>query len=73
MCLHGRIASLRGTRNLDVFCILSRFLRSVRLALHPARRLIPHFLKVEFLKLFVSTDILESFHGQFNELKGLYP
>ena len=27
----GRIASLRGTRNLAVYCILSRFLRSVRL------------------------------------------
>ena len=27
----GRIAALRGTRNLAVYCILSRFLRSVRL------------------------------------------
>jgi hypothetical protein len=45
-CLRGRIAALRGTRNLAVYRILSRLLRSVRLALHPARRLIPHFLGV---------------------------
>ena len=36
-CLHGRIAALRGARNLAVYRILSRFLRAVRLALHPAR------------------------------------
>jgi hypothetical protein len=31
----GRITALRGTRNLAVYCILSRLLRSVRLVLHP--------------------------------------
>ncbi|MBM3351034.1 MAG: lipoprotein signal peptidase [Betaproteobacteria bacterium] len=30
-----RITALCGTRNLAVYRILSRFLRSVRLALHP--------------------------------------
>jgi|GEM_PF-234338 len=33
--LFGRITALRGTRNLAVYPILSRFLRSVCLALHP--------------------------------------
>ena len=38
-CLCGRIAALRGARNLGIFlCMGSRFLRSVRLAL----RCIPH-------------------------------
>ena len=31
----GRITALRGTHNLAVYHILSRFLRSVRLVLHP--------------------------------------
>jgi hypothetical protein len=31
----GRITALRGTRNLAVYRILSRLLRSVRLVLHP--------------------------------------
>ena len=36
-CLYGRIAALRGARNLDIFLYMPRFLRSVRLALHPAQ------------------------------------
>ena len=36
-CLCGRIAALRGTRNLDYPFDMSRFLRSVRLTLHPAQ------------------------------------
>jgi hypothetical protein len=40
-CLREQIASLRGTPNLTVYRILSRFLRSVRLALQLARRLLP--------------------------------
>lgn len=48
-CLRERIASLRGTRNLAVYRILSRFLRSVRLALHLDQRLIPCILKTMLL------------------------
>lgn len=44
-CLREQIAALRGTRNLAVYRILSRLLRSVRLALYLAQRLIPRFLK----------------------------
>jgi len=36
-CLYGRIAALRGARNLDYPIDMSRFLRSGRLALHPAQ------------------------------------
>jgi hypothetical protein len=50
-CLRRRIASLRGTSNLAVYCILSRFLRSVRLALHPAQRLTSCFLRWNLLEL----------------------
>jgi len=44
----GRITALRGTRNLAVYCILSRFLRSVRLALHPKSCIYSsaHYVKV---------------------------
>ena len=34
---YGHIAALRGTRNLAVQLVLSRFLRSVRLALYPIK------------------------------------
>lgn len=37
--LRGRIAVLRGARNLAYVADMSRFLRFVRLALHRARRL----------------------------------
>ena len=43
-CLREQIAALRGTRTLTVYLILSRVLRSVRLALYLARRLILCFL-----------------------------
>jgi hypothetical protein len=43
--LRARIAALRGTRNLAVYRILSRFLRSMRLALHHARSINQRFLK----------------------------
>jgi len=43
-CLSGRIATLRGARNLNIFLYMSRFLRSVRLALHPAQTINQHFL-----------------------------
>jgi len=36
-CLCRRIVALRGARNLDYHVDMSRFLRSVRLALHPAQ------------------------------------
>ena len=36
-CLCGRIAVLRGTRNIGYHVDMSRFLRSVRLAFHPAQ------------------------------------
>ena len=38
-----QITSLCGTRSLDVQLVLSRLLRSGRLVLYPARRLIPCF------------------------------
>ena len=44
-CLSGRIAALRGARNLNIFLYMSRFLRSVRLALHPAQAINQCFLK----------------------------
>jgi len=37
--------TLRGTRNLDIFLYMPRFLRSARLALHPAKAINQHFLK----------------------------
>ena len=37
-CLCGRIAAFRGARNLDYPFDMSRLLRSVRLALHPAQK-----------------------------------
>ena len=43
-CLCGRIAALRGTRNLDIFLYMPQFLRSVRLALHPAQTINQRFL-----------------------------
>ena len=48
-CLRERITALRETsnkklRNLAVLFILSQFLRSVRLVLHLAQRLIPYIL-----------------------------
>jgi TolC family type I secretion outer membrane protein len=42
-CLRGQIAALRGTPNLAVLFVLSRLVRSVRLALYPARSLISTF------------------------------
>jgi len=45
-CLCGRIAALRGARNLNIFPYMSRFLRSVRLALHPAQTINQGFLIV---------------------------
>jgi TolC family type I secretion outer membrane protein len=43
-CLRKRIAALRGTPNLAVLVVLSRLVRSVRLAFHHARSLILTFL-----------------------------
>jgi hypothetical protein len=45
-CLSGRIAALRGARNLDILFYMPRFLRSVRLALHPAQTIIQRFLDI---------------------------
>jgi hypothetical protein len=42
--LRGRITALRGARNLNIFLYMPRFLRSVRLVLHPAQPFIQHFL-----------------------------
>ena len=55
-CLSGRIAALRGARNLNIFLYMPRFLRSVCLALHPAQTINQHFLKNgKFLYLSVYT------------------
>ena len=45
-CLREQIATLRGTRNLVVYRILSRLLRPLRVHFNLARRLIPRFLKI---------------------------
>ena len=43
-CPCGRIAALRGARNLNIFLYMLRFLRSVRLALHPTQTINQGFL-----------------------------
>ena len=43
-CLCRRIATLRGARNLNIFLYMPRFLRYVRLALHPAQAINQRFL-----------------------------
>ena len=45
-CLGERIVALRGARNLDYPFDMSRFLRSVRLALHLAQTINQCFLKI---------------------------
>ena len=49
--LCGQIVALRGIHNLAIYPILSQFLRSVRLALYPARSLMRCFLGVVLLGL----------------------
>ena len=44
--LCGRIVALRGARNLNIFLYMPRFLRSVRLALHPAQTINQCFLSL---------------------------
>ena len=43
-CLCGRIAALRGARNLNIFLYMPRFLRSVRAAQYPAQTITQSFL-----------------------------
>ena len=47
--LRGRIAAKRGARSLAYLLDMSRSLRSVRLALPPARRFLQRFLIIAFL------------------------
>ena len=54
-CLCGRIAALRGARNLNIFLYMLRFLRSVRLALHPAQVINQRFLKAIRKPYFLGT------------------
>lgn len=75
-CLHGRIAVLRGTRNLAVLYVLSRLLRSVRLALHPAQSLLTSFLLLgcPIIKMLIKWGLLVfvlSIQAQ-EDLNGLY-
>jgi len=53
-CLCGRIAALRGARNLNIFLYMPRFLRSVRLALHPAQAINRRFLTSALLLIAIS-------------------
>jgi len=58
-CPCGRIASLRGARNLNIFLYMPRFLRSVRLALHPAQAITQSFPKTyrkEYLEREANND-----------------
>ena len=43
--LCGRFTALRGARNLDIFPYMSRFMRSVRLTLHPVQAINQHFIR----------------------------
>jgi hypothetical protein len=52
-CLSGRIASLCGARNLNIFMYMPRFLRSVRLALHPAQTINQRFPKEMLIKYII--------------------
>ena len=45
-CLCGRIAALRGARNLNISLYMPRFLRSVRAAQYPAQAITQSFLRV---------------------------
>ena len=47
--LRERIAALRGARNLAYQIDISRFLRSVRLALHLAHRFIQRFPRISLM------------------------
>lgn len=84
-CLRERIASLRETiqlkpHNLAEYSIVSRFLRSVRLAFHLAHRLIPYFLSIILAALSFSAqadlnNVTRIFHqtptlGQFEVCQG---
>ena len=48
-CLYGRIVALRGARNLDYPVDISRFLRSVRLVLHPAQTINQRFPNIDLI------------------------
>ena len=78
-CLCGRIAALRGTRNLDYTVDMSRLLRSGRLALHPAQTINQGFLRAcrvlvtpdkpfLFIPLF-SVFLLPCLPGRFQKYK----
>jgi len=58
-CLFGRIAALHGARKLDYPVDMSRFLRSARLALHPARTITQRFLN-RFVLLTIIAAILSA-------------
>ena len=51
-CLCGRIAALRGARNLNISLYMPRLLRSVRAAQYPAQIITQSFLKISALLLF---------------------
>jgi hypothetical protein len=78
--LCGQIAVLRGTHNLAVYPILSRFLRSVCLALYPARSQMRWFLGAFLLGMHLHvnaalSDVTRIFHqtptlGQFEVCQG---
>ncbi len=75
-CLRGRIAALRGTPNLAVLFVLSRLVRSVRLALHLARSLIVslEICCIVTMKVFISCVLLShciATQAQ-DDLNGLY-
>jgi TolC family type I secretion outer membrane protein len=75
-CLRERIAALRGTPNLAVLVVLSRLVRSVRLALHHARSLIVSLEMrcIITIKVFISCVLLSyciATQAQ-DDLNGLY-
>ena len=64
-CLCGRIAALRGARNLNIFLYMLRFMRSVRLALHHAQIINQRFPKARFqLKRTSSASFLTRRRGR---------
>ena len=70
-CLRGRIAALRGARNLNIFLYMLRFLRSVRLALHPAQAINQRFLNKMKIRLLIICCLFFSgvVYGQQHPLK----
>ena len=61
--LFGRIAALCGARNIKIFLYMPRFLCSVRLAFHPARRINQCFQRTTLIKMDIEGAELNALMG----------